>query len=273
MIPIMLNVKRALGLISDVHIGCPAAPWPEEVYTRKEERLIPPSEKQRIINKHFDSFCDDLDDYHVDTIVLLGDLIHGNNRKEWGRETMTPDLNVQQDACIQFLGRATKDRTVVGVSGTGYHNSLDILTERRVIQNLGGTYLEYLANFPVKGTGHIAQILHGASGAVIYREMAMARESLFLDAAEGSGKIPFHISLRITGHWHYFSVLRTENRTLIQLPGWTDWTPWVGALKTYGKMLPHIGGVILLIDDKDRLIIIDRLFQRPLISDRLLEPH
>jgi hypothetical protein len=168
-----------------------------------------------------------------------------------------------------LLSQLHKNRKLYAVSGSGYHDSIDVRLDKIVIERLGGEYLGFLANIPIKNTKRIIQILHGVSSASVYREMIMARDGLFLWAAEGRNKLPFHIDIRITGHWHYFTHIHSERQHLLQLPGWTDWIPWKGGLHTYGKMLPDIGACIILIDTKDRISVFPFLYERPLIADGL----
>jgi len=265
--------KRVIGLVADLHVGSPCAPWPSGFIAPREEgsREIKPSKAQERLNLYWANFCNKLNEFQIDTLLLLGDLVHGNNRREWGKGTMTADLSLQVEACVQLLKPIAKSLPTYAVSGSGYHDSLDVRLDRAVVKELGGEFLGYLANLPLEGTKRIITIQHGASAAAIYREMIMGREDLFLAAAEGRGKLPFHIDMKITGHWHFFCHIHEEGRHLLQLPAWTDWSPWVGSLKYYGKMLPDIGGCILLIDDHDRMIVYPFLYERPMIADGLLE--
>ena len=185
---------------------------------------------------------------------------------------MTPNLDLQKDACNKLLEPMAQDRTVYGVSGSRYHDSFDVRLDRAVVEKLGGKFLGQLANIPLKDTNRIIQVQHGVSGAVIYKEMVLGRYRLFLDAAEGQGKLPFHVDMVIQGHQHYFTHIRGENGHSLQVPGWCDWMPWKGVLNYYGKVLPDLGFCILLIDDQDRMTVYPFLHKRPLVGDGLIEP-
>jgi hypothetical protein len=139
------------------------------------------------------------------------------------------------------------------------------------IKRLGGVFYGLFANIHIQNTKRVFQIYHGDSAAVIYRETAMAREGHFLWEAEGRGKLPCHIDMVINGHWHYFQHIHSERQHLLRLPGWTDWMPFRKGMKLYGKVIPDIGGVIVLIDMNDRILVHHFLYPRPMIADGVIE--
>lgn len=265
--------KRSLAFISDMHTGSPAAPWPEGMQADDAEgkRAIPPGPRQSVLNGYWAEAVKTVKDFECDTVFLMGDLVHGNNRKEGGRMTMTPDLDCQEDACVQLLEPMTEGREVYAVSGSKYHDSWDVRIDRKIVKRLDGKHLGMLANLPLKGTDKIIQIQHGQSGSAIYREMVMGRYQLFMSAAEGRGKLPFHVDMVIMGHWHFFTHLHNESGHMVQLPCWQDWMPWRGTLQFYGKMQPDIGFCIILIDENDRFMVLPFLYQRPMVGDALQE--
>ena len=265
-----MKVKRALGVIGDLHTGSVCAPWPEGIKTKEGVR-IPPSCKQKILNKYLNRFFAECKKYNCDTFILTGDLIHGNNRREWGTSLMTPNLNLQLRACIKLLEKHLEGKKIVGVTGSKYHDSIDFRIEREIIERLGGKFLGMMAIFPIKKTKLHALVLHGTGGSAIYKETIMRREALFLQAAEGRGDIPIHIDIRIAGHWHYFSHIHIDGQHILQVPGWTDWIPWKGVLSNYGSRIPHIGGCIILIDDDDKIEVKEFLYKRPMIADGIGE--
>lgn len=270
---LMRKFKRSLAFISDMHTGSPAAPWPEGMQADEAEgkRAIPPGPKQRILNGYWADAIKAVKDFECDTVFLMGDLVHGNNRKEGGRMTMTPDLDCQTDACVKLLEPMVKGRSVYSVSGSKYHDSWDVRIDRKIAKRFGGKHLGMLANVPLKGTDRKIQIQHGVSSAAIYREMVMGRYRLFLDAAEGRGKLPFHIDMVIMGHLHFFTHIHNESGHMVNLPCWADWLPWKGSLIYYGKTLPNIGFCIILIDEDDRFMVLPFLYPRPLVGDALID--
>ena len=82
----------------------------------------------------------------------------------------------------------------------------------------------------------------------------MSREALFMMEAIQLGKLP-KIDCIIRAHWHKFIYIHMEHIHLLQLPGWQAYYAWKGALLSYGKMQPDIGGCILFVDNEDRILV------------------
>jgi hypothetical protein len=260
--------KRSVALLSDLHSGSAAAPWPETVTTAEGQRLMP-SDEQIYLNARLEEFKEVMDEFECDSVWLLGDLVDGNNRKAWGARRVTPELDLQVKAAKTLLEPLCKGRDVHGIIGSGYHDSMDTCLDQRIIEDLGGTCYGLLGNLPLKGTNRIIQITHGEGAAVTARETTIAREGALLFQAEGKQTLPFHVDVRIAGHWHWFCHVHTNRQHLVQLPAWADWAPWRGGIRSYGAALPDIGGVIMLVDQNDRLLFLPFLYPRPQVSDRL----
>jgi hypothetical protein len=262
--------KRAVALISDLHAGSVAAPWPDVMKTSEGMKLLA-SEEQQYLSAQLSAFKEVTDEFECDAVWLFGDLIDGNNWKACGTHRVTPDLDLQAKAAIELLGPITKGRTVLGIIGSGYHDSVDTFIDQRIIEALGGKCYGLLGNLPLKGTNRIIQITHGEGAAVTARETTIAREGALLFQAEGKHNLPFHVDARIAGHWHWFCHVHNSRQHLVQLPAWADWAPWRGGVRSYGAALPDIGGVIMLVDQADRMNFLPFLYPRPGISDRLHE--
>jgi len=97
----------------------------------------------------------------------------------------------------------------------------------------------------------------------------MDREALFEAAAYGLGDLDFLPDVVVRAHWHRFIHIHLPNQHILQLPCWCAWFPYKGTLRLYGRLQPHIGGVILFIDDHDRITIHHYLFKPPRIADYL----
>jgi len=175
-------------------------------------------------------------------VLLLGDLCDGNNRKEFGRNLTSVELEAQVEICKRLLLPHCKGKRVYGVSGSPYHESLDVSLDKLVIEGVGGQFLGLLAHLDITGTGQVIQLRHGDSSSLIYRETDMARESMFLDMVQGI-ELPFTIDLVVRGHWHWFAYNVNRRRAFLQLPGWKLWFPWRSG--KYGKYIPDLGGCVL----------------------------
>lgn len=243
---------RTIACISDLHIGSRYAIFPEEFKT-KEGNILRPSEGQMKILEYFVRFNEICYEKGVDTVLLLGDLVHGQNVIEMGTGLVTVDMDEQVELCCSVLDIICKGRKVAGVSGSRYHRSLrGHNVERDIIKHLGGKYLGRVANLRFAPSKRVFNISHGESAAYIYREMLLGREITFTKASEALGKVK-KIDAFLRGHWHQFIHLHEKKVHFIQVPGWMAFEPSKPYLVSYGKMQPDIGGVIIFIDDRDRI--------------------
>ena len=95
--------RRVFALIADTHVGSPYGPWPED-FQIEPGFYIQPSDGQTVINNYLiKDALSIFDREQVDTVIFVGDLNDGGNRKEYARDRMTADLNYQSLAAIKLL--------------------------------------------------------------------------------------------------------------------------------------------------------------------------
>lgn len=236
---------RRLVFIGDLHIGSHAAPWPKGMKTDKGAEFIP-SEQQLKLNEYWDEFWAGRAKT-ADTVYFLGDICQGNNRKEWGQGTITPNLHHQIDAAVEFIWRKVKGKQIRGVSGSKYHDSLDTSLDRRVIEDLNGEFLGALANRRVAGKN--IQITHSLGAPPKYPGTFLSQTSQVLDEGIGRGDITHSIDIWVCGHYHQFNSLRVDNRLLIMNPGWQLWFEWAPMTRYYGNKKHKLGATVVDIKD------------------------
>jgi len=274
---LITNFKRIVAFVADTHVGSRYAIFPPNIISKQGNDLGAMRNEGQIklyeYWKEWEKICDA---WGVDTIILLGDIIQGNNPAGRGVGTVTADLDEQKDAAVSLLSKICENRIVHSLSGTLYHESIDTRIHYDITKELGSVAKEshfhgLMANIKLKGTNRILNLAHGVSGAAIYRTTLMDREALFEAAAYGLGDLDFLPDIVVRAHWHRFIHIHLPNQHILQVPGWCAWFPYKGTIRLYGKMQPHIGGVILFIDDHDRITIHHYLFKPPRISDYLRE--
>lgn len=257
--------KRAIALIGDTHVGSKRALWPPE-YTTSEGNVLKANRGQRRIYEYWVDFCRICDEHKVDTVIHLSDACHGTNRKSFGENLMTPELDIQQDVVEGLLRMIIKDRQFIIISGSGYHQSLDTKIHKSIAKNLNGQYGGYLCEGKIVGTKRVLNIAHGRSGAVIYRATVIDREIVDILQAEAQGKLD-KIDIIARAHWHTWIHLDAHGKHGIQVPCWCAWIPEGPYLRSYGRMQPDIGGALLLIDQEDRIWIED--FRYPSVKNSM----
>lgn len=250
-------MRRVIAATSDWHLFSRYAIFPPEFITSQGNRIIS-SPGQQEIWQYFLYYLEKCKEKNVDTVLVNGDAIHGQNYIERGTMLISADLDEQVEVCTAVLDMLVnpKDlppRKLVMFGGSGYHKSTKGHNpEKDVCDRLGGIWKGAAANLQFDPSIRVFNIAHGESQAYIYREMLMGRELLFQKEAEARGKIP-KIDAIIRGHWHQFIYIHEKGMHAIQLPCWIAYEPSKPYLKSYGKMQPEIGGCIIYIDDDDRI--------------------
>lgn len=264
---------RSIAFVGDTHFFSRYALFPIP-YTTSAGQVFTASPGQEIINEGYKSFQKTCDELQVDTVVLLGDLLHGQNPIERGTLLISPDMAEQTqygiDALRPLIDRPCQfgtRRKLYGVSGSGYHKGgHGTNPEASIINALGGEYWGPLALTTFEPSKKVFRVQHGESAAFVYKSMLLGREAMFTREAEAQGKIP-HVDVIIQGHWHCFMSIEEKGMRMVQVPAWMTWEPSKPYLKSYAKMQGDIGAVIVMIDDRDRLVIWHYLFTRPNIVD------
>lgn len=260
-------MKRVIAFLSDLHIFSRYALFPPEGYTTVEGMTINPSEGQEDLWGCYAEFCNICATEKVDTIVTAGDILHGQNPIERGTMLVSPNMDEQVEMAVKVLRPLVQDRKLYMISGSGYHRStVGHNPEKDVCDRLGGEWWGPLANAKFEPSEKIFNIAHGESAAYIYREMLMGREAMFQKWAQALGKIP-KIDVVVRGHGHHFIYIHENDQHMIQLPCWMAYEPSRPYLKSYGKMQPDIGAVIVFIDDADRIRVWHYLYDCPHIVD------
>lgn len=261
------RVERSVAFISDLHVGSRFAICPDKYQTAEKQWIIP-SAGQAYLNNSLAAFGKVCDSLGVDTVLVNGDALHGQNVAENGIGLSTTNLDEQIAMCVETIRPLVKKRKLLMISGTGYHKTArGINPEKSVCDALGGIWLGPLANLSFKPSKKVFNIHHGYSGSVIYREMILAREGLFAKWAEANGTP--HVDVIIRGHLHSFIHIHEHGLHMIQLPCWTAMEPSKITLKLYFKMLPDIGGVVINMDNEDRLTVFHYLYPVPTIAGEI----
>jgi hypothetical protein len=266
---LMRRFVRKLAAISDGHVMSLYAICPEGIMTKAGNPLVLNEGQKQILESYYD-FCNIADELECETVLMGGDMLHGQNPKERGLGLMATDLDTQIDAGVALYSRICKGRKSVWVQGSEYHISTPgHNTEKNICDRIGKLpetetiWAGAVVNMDLDG--RIINFSHGGSGAFIYRETAMAREIMFSKVAWANNKLP-KIDMFIHGHWHWFSYLHEYDVHFLQLPGWTSFEPCPIFIKNYVRFQPDIGGAIILMDDEGRIQVWHFLYPVPRIT-------
>ena len=246
-----MKLKRSFGVFGDMHVGSAFAILPPNFKTERGNSVhMNPGQEQ--IYEYWSKAPGILKSWDVDTIILIGDLIQGLHYKRAGAFNILPELKEQKNAAEVLLKPLCKDRHVMGVSGTKYHDARDIELEQEIIKDLGGKYYGYVVNCDIAGTGRAMNVMHGKSKALVYRETSASRETLFFKEAEALGKLT-KCDILLRAHNHFFLHIHRVKTHFVLNPCWQALVPDDYTMGNYAKWQPDIGFSIITIDSGDRV--------------------
>jgi hypothetical protein len=243
-------VKWSTALIGDLHFGSIYAPMQE--FKTFDGRTILPSLEQQGLNQIFGWCVDRIRYWKVKNILFTGDLIQGKNIKDMARSLVTADLDEQQQLAINYLKPVCEGMNIYGVSGTGYHQSVDTEIEKKIVEGLGGQFFNKMAWLKIPESKRLINLAHASATGKIYPFSAMEREATQMLKACGEHKLPTP-DIIIRGHRHLFAHLHTTSYHFILVPSFQLWYPF--KTEYYGATQSDIGVSILFIDQQDRIIV------------------
>lgn len=255
-----------IGLMSDMHIGAQHGLFPPDFQSDLEGFGVglKLNRGQELLWQYFNQFLDKLNEFKINTLFILGDIIAGKNRKEEGTYMASVDLKIQMEAASTVLGYVCKKvptiEKIIMIRGTGYHGSRDTPVEYTIANVTKAKYgvdVQYAGEYmfldlKYNNKKKTLWLAHPATGAVVYPETALGRDIGQFLQAYAMGKIP-KVDMVIRAHKHEFIELHKSSIRYMVLPCWQFYVPWEKAVEWYSKWQPDIGGAILLADEDVRL--------------------
>jgi predicted phosphodiesterase len=262
--PKLSSKSREIAIVGDLHIGSLYGLWSDFLGDSLEIRA---NSAQKVLLEYWNDFCEKASG--CDTVVLLGDICEGNNRREFGRQLTTAELDAQLQVASKILTPLVSGgKLIISVDGSRYHNSIDLSLDKLVTLRLGGTFFGLVANIRLKNVGTRCFFVHGSSHSLIYLSTSLERESNFLD--QSLYRIGDRIDLYARGHLHRFLCLKFPSRVLIQAPCWKLWGGWSKLVNCYGKVQPDLGGVVVRISSSGNIEVVPYLYPTIRLADRVL---
>lgn len=255
-----------IAVISDIHVGHPAAVWPESFITDKGNEIVP-NAPQEVLLQYWKDFWNQPDVKSADYIVNMEESVEGYNRKEHGHDIMVTDLNQQVRAFRELIEPYLCGRQYIGMEGSKYHGSDDMGIGKIVCQEVGGEYMGQIANWQVGDTGKVIHMTHKSSGAMLYKATALDRNSLYMSAAKS--KVGIDPDVMLYGHHHQYFRVDTSTRINIMCPCWKFWHP-IKSGEKYSMTQPSIGGLAIKIMNSGRIYVDPYLYKIEHVYDALV---
>ena len=250
-------MKRRIACIADTHCASLYGLYPPK-WSNGTGNVTKQNEGQEAMWRHWLYFISVCRRQGVDTVIADGDLIQGQNPKNAGVGVHTDDLQEQIDIAQKALKPLMELSSVKRkhfIQGSGYHVDRNgNPAERSICEHFGGTWHGFIANLHFIGTNVKAHIIHGGSGAWLYRSQVLDRRNLLMNAAAGIGALP-KFDIMIRAHWHYYQHIDMNGQHIIQVPCWCLYMPIQIFTEKYPLFQPAIGGVIITIDGDDSIHI------------------
>jgi len=270
-------MKRVLALIADTHIFSRYALNPPEFITADNLlKFSIKSDALMYIYETYKWFCGVADEFGADTVLIDGDAVHGQNPKELGTMLVSPNPHEQVKAAVGLFSmlkyglRGNFNRKVYMWRGSGYHVTIrgyDV--ESSICSELGGRWMGAKAFMRFPPSNRIFKIEHGGGGALQYPETKLGKNILYTHNADAVLKRP-KVDCIVTAHHHDFISLHKHKIHAIQLPGFMAAEPspiFQGLIER-----PNcIGGVIIKIDDDDRIIPLHFTKDPPEIIEKVVD--
>lgn len=261
----MIKDRRRILFIGDTHIGSIYAPWPEDFVTRHGNRITQ-NNAQKSLSDSFNALRKEHLVTTADTVILMGDLCQGNNRKRFGAETISAELVDQVNAAVHFLSPLCRGKNVFGVIGTGYHDSLDVHLDALVIQRLGGFCLGKIKLLQIRESGHKIIVTHGSGSGAFYTGAQADKTAQTLLLGAGRKKIE-GVDLWVQGHLHHFWYHTSDQISFVQTPCFQSWYYLESIASDYGKKQPDIGAVVIDFEEGRRPVVHPLLYPLPRLHD------
>lgn len=253
------KIKRIL-VISDLHIGSIYGLLPPKFIT-SDEREISQNVGQKYLWECWKHMAGNVG--KVDALIVNGDTIDGEQRKQRGTELCLTRMEDQSEAAVmalRYLIKAAGIPKTYLLSGTTYHDSEAGREAEVVAQRIGaekykgvgaGRYCRDAMDLCIDGV--VVNFSHGisASGA-LYRGVAPDREAVWSALAGKEGKAAKADCL-VRSHVHHFVHIEHPSKHAVVTPCWQLQTSFMRKNSLY-RMIPDLGYVVININGEAKKI-------------------
>lgn len=252
-------MKRVLGAVADLHIFSRYGLNPPEFITNDNLfKFSIHSDALKYIYETFVWYAGVLDEWGADTIIVDGDVVHGQNPKERGSMLVSPQPLEQVKAAVGLLSllkygvRGNFNRKMYFWEGSGYHVNVNgVPVEQLICNELQGRWMGFKTRMKFPPSEKVFQIEHGGGMSYQYPETKLGKTLLYLNNQQAVFQRD-RVSCSITAHHHDYIYLHKHRVQMVQLPGFIAAEP-SPIYKGQIEKANCIGGVVITIDQDDRI--------------------
>lgn len=237
----LANGPRRIGFIGDTHCGSYSGLWPEDRIPAKG-----PFTGTRYLMECYRHMVESWPE--LDLLVLMGDLIDGQQKKSDGTKLFTTDEGMQVRGAIELLEPlAAKAKRIIRVDGTPYHTGFHG-AKRQLDLALGVGLAEQAIDLQLpQGIMSIAH--HPPGGGYLYKGSQASKLLLWsiISASRKKLNLPRWV---IRAHTHEAMIHWEEDITVILTPCFE--LPTGYAIKSNRERFqPTLGGVLMTADENE----------------------
>ena len=254
--------------LADFHCGAWSGLQPKKFITT-DGRTFTQNPVQKILYNQFQRIKEVADEFKIQYIFFLGDLLNGLNYRGKGHG-VTCELRDQKRMAVQLLSEIAQDRTIYIISGTRYHSipkgegepeenvAVDLRDRGFSAHFLGDMALIDLEELKRKRRIYIA---HEASAGLVSQANLMSREINWALEAIAKGKVR-SIDAIFRAHLHHYVHVDHSRIHAVQVPCFAGLTAYNQTIKYFFKLQPDIGAVTMFADEEGRLRIWEFLMSK-----------
>jgi len=262
-------------LISDTHVGSPFALWPPDFMT-SNGTLVGLNKGQEYLLCNWNwalQQVNKLTGGKLGLLILVGDLVHGKQKRDEGVNLVEPDPQFQARAFLHLLEDANlKPQETHMVQGTKYHVDINAEAEEWIgltlnaIQDDRGHYCtEWIPYLGIHGIG--LDIAHHQSIVMVNRAMPLERERRYANQVSDMKRGVVHLIIR--AHAHRYVFLDIDGERELGLPPVCLQDPYCKKSITPNRLLSRWIGIVALEFIPDNL----GTGMSPVIPHPILFPH
>jgi hypothetical protein len=242
--------------IADLHTGSSYAPFPPD-FTNSMGAVVTLNVGQQYLLECWRDFEERIPE-RFDALLLVGDMIHGQNPKESAAELCEVDPEWQERAALELLAPiAERAKAVYAVRGSPYHVGEMARWEEQLAKQLGavpdkmGHCARAWLHLDVRGV--LLDVAHRQSVTMVNLAMPIEREMRYaLIRSQAEGEPAPDIVIR--AHVHTYKYLEVDGALGLSVPAWKMPSSYVMTSITPNRKRSRIlGGVVLKVRPKRKV--------------------
>jgi len=266
-----VKIVRSVVFVGETHVGSRYSIFPRGF--KVDGKVVPLNTAQKKLLSYWDDFWEKVDAARVDTIVVTGEYIDGQNVKEYGKDMVVHDLNLQAQAAIALWKPKIGNRKLRAVTGSDYHiKAITFDIDHYITTELGGIHKGAMTNLVFAPSKLVFNVSHDLSVAPTYKTTPLNKEIIIArEAAELQALPVSHYDVIVRGHIHDFFYIHDRSMHGLVVPCWKCYYPIRGRTRYHPRYIPVIGGVIVHLTDGDTIVVQEELYPAPHLFGALEE--